>query len=250
MDKDKILKINELSKSYGKKTALQNINLTIEPGQIVGLLGPNGSGKTTLIKIITGLLTSYTGDVVVNGQKPSYQANNYISYLPDKTHIPLWLKVTQAIGLFSDFYKDFDKERALNMIQTMDVPTSMRLKQLSRGQIEKVQLSLVMSRRAKLYILDEPIGAVDPASRDFIMDTILKNYDRDASILISTHIISDIEPILDRAIFLRNGNVTMSGDVDDIREEQNDSLDGIFRRIFKNSSDYDNLKKLEANDAD
>lgn len=230
-----ILTVEGLSKSYGKHPALHNINLSIEPGQIVGLLGPNGSGKTTLIKTITGLLTSYTGAVTVVGHQPGLAANTHIAYLPDKAHVPTWLKVSQAVGLFADFYADFDRERALHMLSAMNIPLNKRLKNLSRGQGEKVQLSLVMSRRAKLYILDEPIGAVDPASRDFILDTIIKNYDRTASILLSTHIISDIEPILDRAFFLKDGQLIMSGDADDIREEHGASLDNVFRKVFANS---------------
>ena len=235
MSNTAILNIQNLTKSYGKVFSITDININIEPGQIVGLLGPNGSGKTTLIKVITGLLTSYTGSVEINGTPPGHQSNSYISYLPDKEHIPNWLKVSQAINMFEDFYNDFDKDLVSNMLKTMNIPTNMRLKQLSRGQREKVQLSLVMSRRAKLYILDEPIGAVDPASRDFILDTILKNYNRDASILISTHIISDIEPILDQVIFLKEGKILIQGDTDDIREEYNLSLDGAFRQVFKNN---------------
>lgn len=231
-----VLTVKGLTKNYGKHTALQDIDLTIPAGQIVGLLGPNGSGKTTLIKTITGLLTSYTGQVTVMGHQPGMNANSQIAYLPDKAHVPTWLKVSQAVGLFSDFYADFDRERALHMLQIMSIPLDKRLKNLSRGQGEKVQLSLVMSRRAKLYILDEPIGAVDPASRDFILETIIKNYDRGASILISTHIISDIEPILDRALFLREGKLIMDDDADDMREAHGASLDNVFRKVFANQA--------------
>lgn len=235
MHNSPLLKLENLSKKYGAVTALDNISLTIAPGQIVGLLGPNGSGKTTLIKTITGLLTDYSGQVNITGTPPGYLANSHIAYLPDRAHVPVWLKVSQAVELFADFYADFDKTRAIHMLETMKIPPHMRLKQLSRGQGEKVQLSLVMSRRAKLYILDEPIGAVDPASRDFILDIILKNYNRDASMLISTHIISDIESILDRAIFLRDGKVIIQGEADDIREAHGASLDSVFRQVFRNT---------------
>ncbi|MCL1935635.1 MAG: ABC transporter ATP-binding protein [Defluviitaleaceae bacterium] len=229
-----ILELKNVSKKYSKNFALNNVNFNIEKGCIMGLLGPNGSGKTTLIKIITGLLTNYSGDVLINDNSPGYFANKYISYLPDKQHIPTWLKVKESIKFFEDFYEDFDKERAADMISKMDVPFDSKIKNLSRGQIEKVTLSLVMSRRAKLYILDEPIGAVDPASRDFIIETILKNAGNESSILISTHIISDVEPILNKAIFLKKGEVILSGDVESIRKEQQKSIDEIFREVFKN----------------
>lgn len=229
-----ILEIYGLYKNYGKKTALKNIDFCIPNGRIVGLLGPNGSGKTTIIKIITGLLSQYKGQVSIDGNLPSYLSNSHISYLPDKTHIPTWLTVAGAINFFSDFYKDFNKDRAEEMLISMNVPQDVKIKTLSRGQQEKVQLSLIMSRKAKLYILDEPIGAVDPASRDFIIDTILKNFDGESSsILLSTHIISDIEPILDEVIFLKEGEIFLKGDVDTLREQNQKSLDELFREVFK-----------------
>jgi len=231
---DKILEIRDLDKSYGKTHAVKGISFDVAKGKIVGLLGPNGSGKTTIIKTIMGLMTDYSGEVAIVGNKPGVEANNHISYLPDVSHIPTWLKVNQAISFFGDFYTDFDKKRAENMLDAMKIPRDKRIKALSRGMQEKVQLSLVMSRRAKLYILDEPIGAVDPASREFIIETILKNFNEEGAILLSTHIIADIEPILDEAIFLREGEIVLHDVVDKIREERDSSLDQLFRDIFKN----------------
>ena len=228
------LEIKDLTKRYGGFTAVQGCTFNVERGKIVGLLGPNGSGKTTIIKTIMGLMADYDGSVVVAGHTPGYIANTYISYLPDTAHIPRWLTVNQSIKFFEDFYADFDAGRARGMLTQMKIPLDKRLKQLSRGMQEKVSLSLMMSRRAKLYILDEPIGAVDPASREFIIETILQNFDEDAAILLSTHIIADIEPILDRAIFLREGELVLDEDVDKIREEKGQSLDQLFREVFKN----------------
>ncbi|MCL2611318.1 MAG: ABC transporter ATP-binding protein [Defluviitaleaceae bacterium] len=228
-----MLEIKNLRKNYGNIQALKGININIEPGQVVGLLGPNGSGKTTIIKILTGLLTDFEGEVSIDSKKPGFLANNIISYLPDKSHIPTWLSVEKAADLFKDFYTDFDKERALGMLNSMEIDLKRKIKKLSRGQQEKVGLALTMSRKAKLYILDEPIGAVDPASRDFIMDTILKNHNEGSSILLSSHIISDIEPSLDRAIFLKSGEIFLEGNAEQLREEKEMSLDNLFREIFK-----------------
>lgn len=229
-----ILQITSLSKNYSKTQALKDINLAIPKGKIIGLLGPNGSGKTTLIKTITGLITDYQGSIAIKGESPGPKANNHISYLPDKNHIPSWLTVKQAIAFFADFYRDFDSSHAEEMLTTMSIPLDKKIKTLSRGMQEKVQLSLVMSRRVSLYVLDEPIGAVDPASREFIIDTIIKNFPEDSSIFLSTHIIADIESILDVAIFLREGEIVMHEDVDKIREEKATSLDGLFREVFRN----------------
>jgi len=198
------------------------------------VLGPNGSGKTTIIKTVMGLLSDYGGDVRIMSETPGFLANRHISYLPDVSHIPTWLTVNQAIGFFSDFYQDFDTEKARGMLADMKIPTDKKLKTLSRGMQEKVQLSLVMSRKAKLYVLDEPIGAVDPASREFIIDTILRNYSEDSSILLSTHIIADIEPILDVAIFIKDGEIVLHDEVDKIREDNDNSLDQLFREVFRN----------------
>jgi len=229
-----ILEINELSHNYGKLKALDNISLSLPKGKIVGLLGPNGSGKTTLIKIIMGLINGYKGMVRIAGETPGITANPHISYLPDRNHIPTWLTASQAMGLFSDFYPDFDVDRANDMLSRMKISLDTKIKTLSRGTQEKVQLAMVMSRRAKLYVLDEPLGAVDPASREFIVNTILKNYPEDATILLSTHIISDIEPVLDIAVFLKEGEIVLNDDADKIRQEQGKSLDGLFREVFRN----------------
>ena len=231
---EKILEIKGLTKSYGKTHAVKGISFDVQKGKIVGILGPNGSGKTTIIKTIMGLLSDYGGEVNITGQEPGYLANKYISYLPDVSHVPTWFKVSQAIDFFGDFYDDFDRDRAKEMLDKMSIPRDKRIKALSRGMQEKVQLSLVMSRRAKLYILDEPIGAVDPASREFIIETILKNFNEEGAILLSTHIIADIEPALDVAIFLREGEIVLNDDVEKIREEKQSSLDQLFRGIFKN----------------
>jgi len=231
---DAILKIENMNKNYGKFQAVKNLSFEIGGGQIVGLLGPNGSGKTTIIKTIMGLMADYEGKVSIAGHKPGTDANRHISYLPDQPHMPRWLTVTQCINFFTDFYEDFKPERAKTMLTQMKIPLDKKLKALSRGMQEKVSLSLMMSRSAKLYILDEPIGAVDPASREFIIETILRNFDSEGSILLSTHIIADIEPILDRALFLREGELILDDDVDKIREEKGQSLDGLFREVFKN----------------
>ena len=231
---DNILQISNLSKYYGKFQALKDVNLDIPKGKIVGVLGPNGSGKTTLIKTVMGLLSDYEGDVRIMGEKPGHTANPHISYLPDRSHIPTWFTVSQAMKFFSDYYNDFDKTHARAMLESMKIPLGMKIKSLSRGMQEKVQLSLVMSRRAGLYVLDEPIGAVDPASREFIIETILKNFPEGGSILLSTHIIADIESILDIAVFLKEGEIVMHDEVDKIREEQGASLDGLFREVFRN----------------
>jgi len=231
---ESILEINGLSYSYGRHLALSNLSLSLPKGKIVGLLGPNGSGKTTLIKVIMGLINGYKGEVRITGEAPGIQANPHISYLPDRNHIPSWLTASQAMNMFADFYSDFDKDRANDMLTRMKISPNTKIKNLSRGTQEKVQLAIVMSRRTKLYILDEPLGAVDPASREFIVNTILKNYPEDATILLSTHIISDIEPVLDIAIFLKEGEIVISDEADKIREEHGKSLDGLFREVFRN----------------
>jgi len=231
---DNILQITNLSKNYGKFQALKHINLNIPKGKIVGVLGPNGSGKTTLIKTIMGLLSSYQGEICIMGEKPGPEANTHMSYLPDRNHIPEWLTSNQAIAFFKDFYKDFHEAKAQEMLARMGIPTDKKIKTLSRGMREKVQLAMVMSRQASLFVLDEPIGAVDPASREFIINTILKNLPEESSILLSTHIIADIEPILDTAMFLRQGEIALSDDVDKLREEHGMSLDGLFREVFRN----------------
>lgn len=228
-----ILTCRNLSKSFGSKKTLDNINLSIERGRIVGLLGPNGSGKSTFIKLCNDLLKPTRGEIQIAGNLPGIETKKIVSYLPEKTYLNDWMKVSDIIQMFSDFYLDFNVEKAYDMLKRLGINPSERLKTLSKGTKEKVQLILVMSREAQLYLLDEPIGGVDPAARDYILDTILSNYQENATIIISTQLISDIEKILDDIIFLKNGQVVLSKTVDDIRSENGKSVDGLFREVFK-----------------
>lgn len=228
-----VLECTGVSKKYGKKEVLKNINLQLERGKIIGLLGPNGSGKTTLIKIINGLLTADAGDIKVSGEQIGIESKKIISYLPDRTYLADWMKVKDIVGMFDDFYKDFSREKAEDMLKRLNINEDDRLKTLSKGNKEKVQLILVMSRQAQLYLLDEPIGGVDPAARDYILNTIITNYNPDASVVISTHLISDVEKILDEAVFINNGEIVLHETVDDIREKYSTSVDGYFREVFK-----------------
>lgn len=228
-----LLKCKELTKKYENHTALSDINLQIESGHIIGLLGPNGSGKTTLIKMITGVLAPTSGSVCINDKPVGPESKSQISYLPDHTYLNPSMRVREIMDFFEDFYEDFDSMRAYDMLAKLQINPNCKLKTLSKGTQEKVQLILVMSRRAKLYILDEPIAGVDPAARDYILDTILSNYDETASILISTHLISDIENILDEVIFIQNGILHTHAGVDDLRQKEHKSIDTIFREVFK-----------------
>ena len=227
-----LVEIENLTKKYGSKTAVNDISLNLEGGQIIGLLGPNGSGKTTLIKMLNGLLVPTKGKILVDGKEIGPETKAVISYLPDQTYLNMNHKVCEVINFFEDFYEDFDSERAYEMLEKLNINPKDSLKTMSKGTKEKVQLILVMSRRAKLYILDEPIAGVDPAARDYILDVILSNYDPEASILISTHLISDIEKILDQAVFIRNGEIVMNSSVDDIRVNEGKSVDALFREVF------------------
>ncbi len=228
-----ILKCVNLTKKYGYVVALDDVNLTIKSGQIVGLLGPNGSGKTTLIKLINGLLTPTSGKLYINGIEPSYETKSLIAYLPDNNFLNTYMTAEQIIEMFSDFFSDFRSELAFQMLEHLGVPKNMKLKNLSKGNKEKVCLILIMSRNALLYVLDEPIAAVDPATRDYILSTILNNYNKESSVLISTHLISDIEPILDDVVFINQGKVYLHKTVDEIREEHGKSVDELFREVFK-----------------
>ncbi len=228
-----LVQFEHVTKQYGSKKALDDISFTIEPGKIYGLLGPNGSGKSTTIKIINDLLQPTSGTVLVNGAAPGVASKQIISYLPDRNYLNDWMKVEDTFKLFSDFYADFDRQRAEEMLRSLNIDAKARLKTLSKGTLEKVQLILIMARRAKLYVLDEPIAGVDPAARDYIMQTILSNYGEDSSILISTHLITDIEKILDEVLFIQNGKLVLQGAVDDIRAEHGKSIDGLFREVFK-----------------
>ena len=228
-----LLKCAGLTKKYGNVVALSGLDLTVESGKIIGILGPNGSGKTTLIKLINGLLTPTSGSVLVDGRAPGVESKKIVSYLPDNTFLPDWMTVDQIVGLFADFYEDFRTPLAYEMLERLGVDKKTRLKNLSKGNKEKVCLILVMSRNARLYVLDEPIAAVDPATRDYVISTIINNYNPDASVLISTHIISDIEPVLDEAVFINRGKVILHKTVDEIREERGMSVDELFREVFK-----------------
>ena len=228
-----ILKCNELTKQYGSVCALDHISLTIEPGRIVGLLGPNGSGKTTLIKLANGLLTPSSGEILINGDKPGVESKRFISYLPDRTCIATWMTVKQLMDFYMDFYGDFDVDAARQMLSRLGIDEKQRVRQMSKGTREKVQLILVMSRKAGLYLLDEPIGGVDPATRDYILNTIIGNYNPEASVIISTHLIADVENVLDDVIFINGGQIVLTSSVDDIRENNGKSVDALFREVFK-----------------
>lgn len=228
-----LLECKNLTKQYGKQTALDNISLQIDSGHIIGLLGPNGSGKTTLLKLIAGILSPTSGELYVKEEPIGIASKKLISYLPDHSYLNDWMKVTEIIRFFDDFYEDFEAERAYDMLSSLQIDPNRKLRTLSKGTKEKVQLILVMSRKADLYLLDEPIAGVDPAARDYILNTIISNYDENASIVISTHLISDIENILDEVIFIRNGSIQFHSSVDDIREKDNKSVDTLFREVFK-----------------
>ncbi|RLU61480.1 ABC transporter ATP-binding protein [Streptococcus iniae] len=228
-----LLQLHHVSKSYGGKKVIDDLTFTIPSGKIIGLLGPNGCGKTTLIKMINGLLQPNKGDMVIDGFRPSIETKRIVSYLPDTSYLREEMKISDIINYFDDFYVDFNKNKAHSLFRDLNLDLDERLKNLSKGNKEKVQIILVMSRKAKLYILDEPLGGVDPAAREYILKTIINNYSEDASVLISTHLISDIEPILDEAIFLKNGKVAISGNVDDLRENEGQSIDSLFRKTYK-----------------
>lgn len=228
-----ILECKSLTKRYSGFTALSNVDLTLERGRIVGLLGPNGSGKTTLIKLINGLLVPESGSIRIAGMEPGVETKKIVSYLPEKTYLADWMQVSQVIEFFQDFYENFDSKKAYAMLSDLRIDPKKRLKTLSKGTKEKVQLILVMSRKADLYCLDEPIGGVDPAARDYILNTIITNYNENATVLISTHLISDIGKVLDEVIFIKDGTVTLHSSVDDIRLKEGKSVDSLFREVFK-----------------
>lgn len=228
-----LLHCQDLTKKYSGLTALDNLNLTVESGKIIGLLGPNGSGKTTFIKLVNGLLTPTWGSIWIDGKIPGVESKKVVSYLPDNNFLNSWMTVSQLVDLFCDFYSDFRRDLAFEMFQKLDIEPNRKLKTLSKGNKEKVCLILIMSRNAKLYVLDEPIAAVDPAARDYVISTIINNYNPDASVIISTHLIADIEPILDEAIFINKGKVVLHKSVDEIREEYGKSVDELFREEFR-----------------
>lgn len=229
-----ILECKRLTKQYNSHiNALTNLNLVLERGQIIGLLGPNGSGKTTLIKLINDLLIPTEGQVLIDGMTPGVKTKKIVSYLPERTYLDPSMKIKDVISYFSDFYENFVSDRAFHMMTDLEIDINSRMRTLSKGTKEKVQLALVMSRDAQLYVLDEPIGGVDPAARDYILQTILTNYNENATILISTHLITDIENILDRVLFLKQGQIVLNATVDEIRMNQGKSVDALFREVFR-----------------
>lgn len=229
---ERLVICEDLCKKYGKKQALDHISFEIDPGQIVGLLGPNGSGKTTLIKMMNGLLSKDEGSILIHNKPVGLESKKIVSYLPERSYFPDYIRVSGAVDFFEAFYEDFRRERAEQMLQSLGIDMKARFKTLSKGTREKLQLVLVMSREAKLYLLDEPIGGVDPAARDYIMKTILNNYQEDASIIISTHLISDIEKILDDIIFIKEGRILLHQRADELRQERGKSVDQVFREVF------------------
>ena len=228
-----LLECKNVCKSFGSKKILHNINLKIPRGKIIGLLGKNGMGKTTLIKLINNLLTLSDGEILVNGKKIGVDSKKIISYLPERTYLDKSLKVNEALDYFQDFYDNFDKEKAVKLLMDLQIDLNEQISKMSKGMQEKLQLVLVMSRNAELYILDEPLGGVDPATRDYILDTILKNFSEGASVIISTHLIQDIERILDEVIYIDKGKIIIQSDADELREKENASIDEVFRRMFK-----------------
>ena len=233
MSNMKLLEINNLNKSFDNKEVLKDINLSIQRGKIIGLLGKNGVGKTTLIKLINDLLTPTSGEILIKGQKIGVETKKVISYLPERTYLNKQMKVSEVISYFEDFYDNFDSEKAKKLLKDLDLDINQKLAKMSKGMQEKVQLVLVMSRNADLYVLDEPLGGVDPATRDYILDTILSNFNENASVIISTHLISDIEKILDEVIFIDKGQIVLQSDADKLRNKEKSSIDEIFRRMFK-----------------
>ncbi len=228
-----VLECRALTKKYGSLCAVDGIDLSVEKGRIVGLLGPNGSGKTTIIKMANGLLQPTSGEILIDGMKPGKETKKCVAYLPDREFLPEYMNVKQLLKFYADFFDDFDMERAEEMLKNLDFSKSMHLRKMSKGMKEKIQLILTMSRRAKVYFLDEPIAGVDPAARDYILRTIINNYDPEALVLISTHLISDVEAVLDDVIFIQEGRIILHKSAEEIREESGKSVDGYFREVFR-----------------
>lgn len=228
-----LLECKNLCKEFDNKPVLQNVNLKIPRGKIIGLLGKNGAGKSTLIKLINDLLIPTTGEILINGEKPGVKSKEIISYLPERTYLDKEMTIKQVIKYFEEFYNNFDSQKAINLLKDLDLDINKKISKMSKGMQEKLQLILVMSRSAELYILDEPLGGVDPATRDYILDTILSNFSEGASIIISTHLISDIERILDEVIFVDKGKIILTSSADELRNKEKTSIDEIFRRYFK-----------------
>lgn len=233
MKQEALIECRSLCKAFSGRIALDNVELRIGRGRIVGLLGPNGSGKTTLIKLMNGLINPTKGELFIDGQKPGTYTKSVISYLPDRPYFADWMTVKDVLNMFMDFYRDFDAEKAQKMCSSMDIHINDRIRTMSKGTREKVQLILVMSRKAQLYLLDEPIAGVDPAARDYILSTIINNYNEEGTVVISTHLISDIERILDEVVFIRNGRIVRHEAVDDMREKERKSIDDVFKDTFR-----------------
>ena len=227
-----LVEIKELGKCYGKKKVMNNLSLSLESGRIVGILGPNGSGKSTLIKMMAGVLKPTSGQIIINGYPVGVNTKKIVSYLPERTYLNPSMKVKEAVDYFADFYEDFSKQKALDMLEKFGINEQDKIKSLSKGTREKVQIVLVMSREAKLYLLDEPMGGVDPAARDYILRTIISNYNEDATVVITTHLISDIENVLDEVVFIKQGEVYLKESVDDISTKYNKSVEALFREVF------------------
>ena len=227
-----IVEISNLSKSYFNKKALDGLNLSIEKGRVIGILGPNGSGKTTLIKILTGILRPTKGEVLIDGKIPGVYSKSIISYLPDRNFLYKWMNIQDAINFYKDFYKDFDETKAYELLDFMKLDKNMKISDLSKGMNEKLNLTLVLSRNAKIYILDEPIAGVDPVARDQILDAIIKNYNKESTMIITTHLVRDMESIFDDVVFLRDGVVELSGNAETLREERNMQIDDLYKEIF------------------
>lgn len=227
------LECKKLNKSYGSKCALEAVDLQLQSGRIVGLLGPNGSGKTTMIKLAEGLLQPTSGEILIEGEKPGASSKGKIAYLPDREYLPDYMTIEQLLKFYGDFFRDFDAARADDMLNSLGISKDQKLKKLSKGNKEKVQLILTMSRDARIYILDEPIAGVDPAARDYILKTIISNYNPDSLVIICTHLIADIESVLDEVVFIKDGHIVLHGDADTIREQKGMNIDGLFREVFK-----------------
>lgn len=230
---NELFSLKSVTKAFGKNIALNNVSLSIGEGKIIGLLGPNGSGKTTMLKLANGLLKPTQGEILIGGNAPGIETKKIISYLPERTYLNDWMSVKEIISFFSDFYADFKPERAIDMLRDLGIDESQKLKTMSKGTREKVQLILVMSREAKLYLLDEPIGGVDPAARDYILNTIISNYSKNSTVIISTHLIGDVEKLFDEVVFLSGGEITLHDSVDNVRQNHGKSIDELFREVFK-----------------